>query len=132
MLEHFFDNRDSKSHSAEHFLHAIQINAPCLLRYLTVAFVLNRRRTKYHTNYLKELVKILQFEEYNYSDPCTEFLTQLYVHYNFESALNKLKECQEVLANDFFLKNFQTEFTENAKLSTFETYCKIHSKIDIK
>lgn len=134
MLEHFFENYQGSTkqlHSGEHFLHAIQINAPYYLRYLAAAIILSRRRSKSYSAWLKELTKIVAFEEHSYKDPITEFLTLLYVNFNFEGALDKLKECQEVLANDFFLKNFQTEFIENAKLSTFDVYCKIHSRIDI-
>ena len=39
---------------------------------------------------------------------------------------------QEVLANDFFLVALQDEFRENARLFIFETYCRIHERIDMR
>jgi translation initiation factor 3 subunit E len=123
---------------SERYLNAIQTNAHHLLRYLATATVVNKRRR----NMLKELIKIIQQEHYTYSDPITEFLECLYVNYDFEGAQEKLRECEEVIVNDFFLgkqaqeNGFVTvplrdEFLENARLFIFETYCRIHQCIDI-
>ncbi len=38
----------------------------------------------------------------------------------------------KVLANDFFLAAFHDEFIENARLFSFETFCRIHQCITIK
>ena len=55
------------------------------------------------------------------SDPAEERLRQQ----------QKLAQCDEVLANDFFLVGCREEFNENARLFIFETYCRIHQCIDI-
>eukprot|EP01086_Lenisia_limosa_P013529 TRINITY_DN42740_c0_g1_i1.p1 TRINITY_DN42740_c0_g1~~TRINITY_DN42740_c0_g1_i1.p1 ORF type:complete len:420 (-),score=118.79 TRINITY_DN42740_c0_g1_i1:71-1330(-) len=109
------------------YLNAIQTTSPHLLRYLIAAVITNMRRR----STLKELVKVVSQEAYNYSDPITEFLIALYADFNFDEALKKLKECDEVLASDFFLHGLRAEFIENARLFVFETYCKIHQAIDI-
>lgn len=44
----------------------------------------------------------------------------------------KLRKCDQVLANDFFLASFHDEFIENARLFSFETFCRIHQCITIK
>ncbi|KAJ6408280.1 hypothetical protein OIU84_011571 [Salix udensis] len=70
------------------------------------------------------------------------FLACVYVNYDFDEAQKKMKECEEVILNDPFLgkhledSNFSTvplrdEFLENARLFVFETYCRIHQRIDI-
>ena len=46
----------------------LQINAPHLLRYLAAAVVLNRKRR----NNLRDLIKLIQQEGYEYSDPITQ------------------------------------------------------------
>jgi len=123
----------------ERYLNAIQTNAHHLLRYLATAVVVNKRRR----NMLKELIKVIQQEQYTYKDPITEFLECLYVNYDFEGAQQKLVECEKVILNDPFLGkqvqegNFITvplrdEFLENARLFIFETYCRIHQCIDIR
>src|SRR6266542_637912 len=99
-----------------------------ILRYLTTAVVTNKRRK----NILKDLVKIIQQESYEYKDPITEFIESLYVKFDFEGAQRKLKECEEVLSNDFFLVATLPEFVENARYLISETYCRIHLKIDIR
>jgi translation initiation factor 3 subunit E len=50
------------------YMSAIQINAQHLLRYLAAAVVVNRKRR----NVLRELIKVIQQESYEYSDPITQ------------------------------------------------------------
>uniref|UniRef100_A0A7S0N9X6 Eukaryotic translation initiation factor 3 subunit E n=1 Tax=Chlamydomonas leiostraca TaxID=1034604 RepID=A0A7S0N9X6_9CHLO len=110
------------------YLAAIQINAQHLLRYLAAAVVVNKRRR----TVLKDLIRTIQQEAYEYSDPVTQFLESLFVHYDFDGAQQQLKECEDVIDNDFFLTACKEEFVENARLFIFETYCRIHQTIDIK
>jgi len=111
----------------ERYLNAIQTTCPHILRYLTTAVITNKRRR----NVLKDLVKVLQQESYTYKDPITEFLEALYVNFDFDGAQVKLRECEKVLMNDFFLVACRDEFIDNARLFIFETYCRIHQCIDI-
>jgi len=80
---------------------------------------------------LTDLVRAIQQESYTFRDPITDFLQDLYVNFDFEGAQHKLRECDTVLANDFFLVSCRSEFIENARLFIFETYCRIHQCIDI-
>jgi translation initiation factor 3 subunit E len=112
---------------SERYLNAIQTTCPHILRYLTTAVITNKRRR----SVLKDLVKVIQQESYTYRDPITEFLEALYVNFDFEGAQVKLRECEKVLMNDFFLVACRDEFIENARLFIFETYCRIHQIIDI-
>ncbi|CAL5076403.1 unnamed protein product [Urochloa decumbens] len=122
----------------DRYLNAIQTNAHHLLRYLAVAVVVNKRRR----NMLNELISVIQQEQRSYKDPITEFLECLYVKYDFDSAQQKLMECEQVIMNDPFLGKrieignsitvpLRDEFFENARLFIFETYCRIHQCIDI-
>ncbi|CAM6103666.1 unnamed protein product [Calypogeia fissa] len=130
IIDLFFNDR---------YLNAIQTNAHHLLRYVAAAVIVNKRRR----NMLKELIKVIQQEHYTYRDPITEFLECLYVNYDFEGAQQKLRECEELILNDFFLGKqtqengvatipLRDEFLENARLFIFETYCRIHQCIDIR
>jgi len=83
----------------EAYLNAIQTDAQHLLRYLAVAVVVNKRPR----SNLKDLIKIIQQEEYEYSDPVTNFLSDLFIKYDFEGAQQSLRECETCLENDFFL-----------------------------
>lgn len=109
------------------YLNAIQTMCPHILRYLTTAVITNKRRR----TVLKDLVKVIQQESYTYKDPITEFLECLYVNFNFDKAQEKLRECETVLNNDFFLVACLDDFIENARLFIFETYCRIHQCISI-
>jgi hypothetical protein len=54
---------------------------------------------------LKDLIKVIQQEQYCYKDPITEFLECLYVNYDFEGAQRKLCECEEVSFYVFSKRN---------------------------
>uniref|UniRef100_A0A8C3F1V1 Eukaryotic translation initiation factor 3 subunit E n=1 Tax=Chrysemys picta bellii TaxID=8478 RepID=A0A8C3F1V1_CHRPI len=71
------------------------------------------------------------FESYTYKDPITEFVECLYVNFDFDGAQKKLRECEAVLVNDFFLVACLEDFIENARLFIFETFCRIHQCISI-
>jgi len=115
------------THGNESYLNTVQTTCPHILRYITAAAIISKRRK----NIMKELVKIIQQESNNYRDPITELVECLYVNFDFDGAQVKLRKCDQVLANDFFLASFHDEFIENARLFSFETFCRIHQCITI-
>ncbi|XP_022102248.1 eukaryotic translation initiation factor 3 subunit E-B-like [Acanthaster planci] len=110
------------------YLNAIQTTCPHILRYLTTAVITNKNRRR---TVLKDLVKVIQQESYTYRDPITEFVECLYVNFNFDGAQQKLRDCETVLINDFFLVACIEDFIENARMFIFETFCRIHNCISI-
>ena len=112
----------------DRYVTAIQLVSQHLLRYLAVAVVVNKRRR----NVLKDLIRMIQQEQYEYQDPVTEFLRCLFVDFDFDGAQEKLAQCEAVLENDFFLVATKDAFMEAARQFLFETYCRIHQAIDIK
>jgi len=122
LIELFLHNPD--------YTHAVQTMAPWLLRYLTAAVVLSINSRKRKT-IERDIVKVIEQEEYAYQDPITEFILCLYVKFDFKKAQDYLAECETVLANDFFLRNYTKEFIENARQIIFETFCRIHQCISI-
>lgn len=130
-LEHMMDLFFS-----ERYLQAITTNAPHLLRYLTAAVLLSKRRLteKSTSNFdarrlLKDLVRVMQ--HCDYTDPIVEFVDCLCVKFNFELAQSKLAQCEAVLSTDFFLCKQTSLFMEEARVFVFENYCRIHNKIDL-
>jgi len=112
----------------EAYLNAVQTVAPHLLRYFAVAVLANRDRRPP----MKELIRTLKQEAYQYKDPITEFVMCLYWEYNFDRAHSMLVQCQEVMARDYFLCHWRDAFVQNARQVIFEMYCRLHSAIDIK
>jgi translation initiation factor 3 subunit E len=110
------------------YITAIQLTAQHLLRYLAVAVVVNKRRR----NVLKDLIRVIQQEQYEYADPVTDFLRCLFVEFDFEGATEKLAQCEAVLEGDYFLVATKAAFMEAARQFMFETYCRIHQAIDIE
>merc|ERR1719423_240813 len=129
----FFNHPKGRDHIIDLFLfqpqylNTIQTMCPHILRYLTTAVITNKRRK----NVIKDLVKVIQQESYTYKDPITEFIECLYVSFDFDAAQTKLRECETVIINDFFLVACLDDFIENARLFIFETFCRIHQCISI-
>ena len=125
------------------YLNTIQSAAPWILRYLAVAAVLSRRAqqavggaaaapvSSRVRHAIREVVKVVQLEEYQYSDPVTKFLKELYVEFDFEAAQHQLQLAERVVANDFFLSEIREDFLDNARYLISEAYCRIHQRIDI-
>ena len=90
------------------------------------------RNTSQYQKQLKDLVRVVRQELYEYADPTTEFIAALYMDFDFEEARRKLAEAEEVLKSDFFLAATTESFVESARHLISESYCKIHQRIDIK
>ncbi|KAG5220260.1 eukaryotic translation initiation factor [Salix suchowensis] len=58
-------------------------------------------------NAIREVVRVIQMEEYQFQDPVTSFLKELYV-----------------VGNDFFLQEFKDDFMDNARYLISEAYCR--------
>jgi translation initiation factor 3 subunit E len=125
--------------TSEKYLQAVTTHAPHLLRYLTAAVLLCKRRAakKAGTNsnaegrkLLRDLVKVMQ--QCEYSDPIVEFVDKLSVQFDFDAAQSQLEKCETVLKSDFFLCKQSELFMEEARVFVFENYCRIHHKIDLK
>lgn len=81
---------------------------------------------------MKDLIRIVKQEQYEYSDPVTDFIKALYIDFDFEEAQKKLSEAEKILKNDFFLVAAEEAFVDSARHLISESYCKIHQRIDIK
>lgn len=117
------------------YINTIQTSCPWILRYLAAAVITNRNRTRNTGQYqkqLKDLVRIVKQENYEYSDPVTDFIKALYIDFDFEEAQRRLLEAEELLRSDFFLAAAADAFVDSARHLISESYCKIHQRIDIK
>ncbi|KAG8935544.1 eukaryotic translation initiation factor 3 subunit E [Tulasnella sp. 418] len=119
------------------YLNTIQTSCPWILRYLVAAAIISRKAisttstSRTVRTSLSTIVKLVQTEDYQYKDPITDFLKQLYVDFDFEEAQQCLQVAEKVIENDFFLEGFKDEFLENARYVVSEAYCRIHQRIDI-
>lgn len=119
-LTEFFSNKV--------YLQALENLCPWLLRYYTAFIILspNSRRNK-----LRDVLREIESLSHTYSDPITEFLSSLFTQFDFDNAQIKLKECQELIKNDFFLQIYADSFMKQARLLICEMYCTINRNVDI-
>lgn len=122
------------------YIATIQAACPWIIRYLVAAVVTlykgagSQHGQQTHGNVqkkLKDLVRVVSQEVYEYEDPVTQFISALYVDYDFEEAQNKLQEAEVVLKNDFFLSAIAPQFLDCARHLISELYCRIHQRIDV-
>lgn len=121
------------------YLNTIQTSCPWILRYLATAAILSRKAASAGSNThssrvrnsIREIVKVIQTESYQYSDPITNFLKELYLEFDFEAAQRELTKAEAVVGDDFFLGEFREDFLDNARYLISEAYCRIHQRIDI-
>ena len=111
----------------DRYLNAAQTVAPHLLRYAAVAAVVNRRRR----GVLRDLARVVEQESYEYSDPVTEFVRRLFINADFEGAREALAEAIPVMEGDFFVAALAREFADSARLLIFESYCRVHERVDL-
>ncbi|KAF8561310.1 hypothetical protein P879_08628 [Paragonimus westermani] len=128
-LERLKEAVDCQGDDRVSHLNAIQSLAPHLLRYLTVCVITNTDKKK--KSLIRDLVYLIQQESYSYRDPVTEFLECLFVKFDFDGTQQRLRTCETVLPNDFFLTGCYEEFIENARLLMFESFCRIHHSVGI-
>lgn len=122
------------------YINTIQTACPWILRYLAAAVITNRNRPGGKANFLygnyqkqlKDLVRIVRQEGYEYNDPVTQFVKALYIEFDFEEAQKRLSEADQILRSDFFLVAASENFLDAARHLISESYCKIHQRIDIK
>ncbi|KAK9355035.1 eIF3 subunit 6 N terminal domain-containing protein [Lipomyces doorenjongii] len=124
------------------YLNAIQTSCPWILRYVTVTVLTSRNarktaagRSSTYATYqkqIRELVRVIKQERYEYSDAVTDFVYALYVDFDFEEAQTKLAESADVVKTDPFLVGSADEFLESARHLVSELYCQIHQRIDIR
>lgn len=118
------------------YIRVVQTRAPWLLRYLSAAVVLSKKREG-----LKELVRSIDQETDRYSDPVTEFVRRLYSKCDFNGALALLSQLKKLVEVDYFLSgacggeyapNSNVHFVRAARIAVVEAFCKVHSTLDIK
>ena len=74
------------------FTNALQTASPYLLRYLCIAILVSARRE----TLIKDLVKLVQSELYQYRDPFTDFVYALQSECDFAQASSKFVEAKKV------------------------------------
>ncbi|KAE8542779.1 eukaryotic translation initiation factor 3 subunit E [Cryptococcus gattii VGV] len=117
------------------YLNTIQTSCPHLLRYLVAAAIISRRAPKpanvRSRDHVKELTRIVETEEYQYTDPITNFLKDVFADFDLTQAQQRLSVAESVVRSDFFLSGFADEFVENARWLISEVICRLHRRIDI-
>jgi len=109
------------------YLNAIQTTSPHILRYLSVAIIMNKNRKSSDIDDL-----LLYLQSGIYSDSITQFICCLLDQFDFDSAKEKLTSCKEIFLNDYFLYQKYDEFMEYARMFILQLYSRINQSINIQ
>jgi len=115
----------------EHYLSAIQVSAPHLIRYLGSALLLLKNNPKSKSN-LHNLVPVFNKDISEYSDSLTEFIKILFGDFDFKKAQQKIKDFQKEFTNDYFLTKRTDQIINNSQTMFFEAFCRVYRKVNIK
>jgi hypothetical protein len=93
--------------------------------------MLNKTLHKNRKFDLYTLVEALKRKIYKYRDPFTEFLTNLSIEFDFESAKLKIVEIRKCVELDPLLAPLSNKIIENCNFLYFKVYCKVYEKVPI-
>ncbi|VUC35506.1 unnamed protein product [Clonostachys rosea] len=117
------------------YINTIQTSCPWILRYLIAAVITGRSRARNSSTQqkqLKDVVRYVRQEAYEYQDPITQFVNALYIAHDFNAAREALGKAEQVCRSDFFLASSADAFVEAARHLICESYCKIFSRMNIR
>ncbi|KAJ4163751.1 hypothetical protein LMH87_005459 [Akanthomyces muscarius] len=123
------------------YINTVQTACPWILRYLIAAVITSRGRSSATGNnrsssiqqkQLKDVIRYVRQEAYEYADPVTQFVNALYIAHDFEAAREALRAAEDVCRADFFLASSADAFVDAARHLICESYCKIFSRMNIR
>ncbi|PRT56232.1 Eukaryotic translation initiation factor 3 subunit E [Wickerhamiella sorbophila] len=117
------------------YMSTIQASCPWILRYLAVAALISAAANNNHHHAhrrIKELVRAVVQELYEYEDPVLSFIKALYVDYDLSEATRQLQQAQELVAGDYFVNGHTAAFVNAARLLIVELYCRVHQCVKVE
>lgn len=117
------------------YMSTIQASCPWILRYLAIAALISAAANNNHHHAhrrVKELVRAVVQELYEYEDPVLSFIKALYVDYDLSEATQQLQQAQELVAADYFAQGHAAAFANAARLLIVELYCRVHQRVRVE
>ncbi|CDI73910.1 proteasome PCI domain-containing protein, putative [Eimeria praecox] len=112
----------------ERNLTCVHLLCPHLLRYYAVYAIMNRKRK----DHFQAIVGAIGHTKNKYTDAFTSLLEALFLDFNFDEAQKHITSISELCETDFFLEPLKGAVNEHARLLIFETYCRIHKRINVE
>lgn len=113
------------------YMSVIQAACPWVLRYVVVAVVVTHPRSARYNRRVKDVIRVVQQELYEYSDPVLEFVKALYIDFDFENVALKMEEAADFLKNDFFAHSLADQFVDNAKILVANSVLRVHESVSL-
>lgn len=112
----------------ERNLTCVHLLCPHLLRYYAVYGIMSRKRK----DHFQAIVGAIGHTKNKYTDSFTSLLEALFLDFNFDEAQKHIASISELCDTDFFLEPLKGAVNEHSRLLIFETYCRIHKRINVE
>ncbi|KAG7813240.1 hypothetical protein KL921_000786 [Ogataea angusta] len=113
------------------YLSTIQASCPWILRYLVVAVINSKPQSRQKK--IKDLVRAVQTEEYEYQDPFTKFVEILFVTYELDKLPAVMKQFKVLATTDFFIGSLDVaELYRNAQVLVLDTIGKLYKVLSVE
>ncbi len=105
------------------YLSTIQASCPWILRYLIVALL----QTKQYKR-LRDIVRAVDVETYEYQDPFTKLIESLFVTFEFDNLSDLIEQISVLIETDFFISNLDAQnLVLNMQELIFNTVTKVYT-----
>lgn len=111
---------------------ATQTCASHLFRYLVLTLILSKNKKKTAKYSLQNLTTTYENNLCVYKDNVIDFVTLLFIRFNFEQANEAIKTFKHDISYDIFFHDNTETICNNSKELLFEVYCGIFISIDIE
>lgn len=116
------------------YMSTLQAACPWMLRYLAVAVITTtgtNSKFTLHNRRVKDLVRAISQELYEYADPVVNFIAGVSVRYDDCQKLGEqLRLAIQVIEHDYFIHSYADKFAKAGRKMIFDLYTRSHDQFD--
>ncbi|VEU19716.1 DEKNAAC100661 [Brettanomyces naardenensis] len=106
----------------------IQASCPWILRYVIVALLQTQQYKR-----LRDVVRAVDVETYEFQDPFTQLLETLFVSFEFDNLSSLVEQISVLIETDFFVSNLDgQQLIQNLQELIFNTVTKVYEGITVE
>lgn len=110
------------------YMSTIQASCPWVLRYLIVAMLETQQYKR-----LRDLIRAVNVESYEYQDPFTQLVESLFVTFDFDKLSDLIEQISVLIETDFFIGNLDAQkLVLNLQDLVFNTVSKVYTGLTVE
>lgn len=110
------------------YMSTIEASCPWILRYLVISVIATKQYKR-----LRDVVRAIDVETYEFQDPFTRLLQSLFVEYDFDTLPELIKEISVLLNTDYFLSSLDSaKIIGNLQELVITTVSKVYKEVTVE